>query len=90
MASIRLFTKNWCPYCNSAKQLLKSRRLAFDEVDVRADEAEEARLIAETGHRTVPQIFIGDDFIGGFHELARLHRSGGLDERLEAQVCAVC
>ncbi len=79
---ILLYTTNDCPYCHAAKDLLKSKGSDFDEVDVSEDADFEA-LVKRTGWKTVPQIFIGDTFIGGFRELADLDRNGSLDEMIK-------
>ncbi len=79
---ILLYTTNDCPYCHAAKDLLKSKGSDFDEVDGSEDADFEA-LVKRTGWKTVPQIFIGDTFIGGFRELADLDRNGSLDEMIK-------
>ena len=70
---------NYCPYCESAKRLLKSKGLDFEEVKVsNDDDATWKRLEKQTGYKTMPQIFIGDDFIGGYSQLADLDSAGKL------------
>jgi glutaredoxin 3 len=73
-----------CPYCIRAKALLRERSIPYEEVDVTMDSAARAWLVQMTGRRTVPQIFIDDDPIGGFDELRQLDRSGELAKRLAA------
>jgi glutaredoxin 3 len=75
---VRLYTTLICAYCLRAKSLLKERGIAYDEIDVTLDAAARAWLVKETGRRTVPQIFIGDEPIGGFDELRALDRAGEL------------
>jgi GrxC family glutaredoxin len=82
MADIQMYTKGWCPYCTRAKALLKAKGLSFREIDVTADPAAEQDMIARSGLRTVPQIFIDGASIGGFDALASLNASGELDRRL--------
>ena len=82
MKSVKMYTTQWCPYCIRAKQLLKMRDVPFEDVDVAGDDETRAWLVQATGQRTVPQIFIGDESIGGFTELAALDRSGELDAKL--------
>lgn len=82
MEKIRLYTKDYCSYCQQAKNLLQSLNIDFDEIDVSQDPATLAQLIQQTGSRTVPQIFIGDQFIGGFTELLQLHQQRDLRQRL--------
>ena len=78
MARVLLYTKPFCGHCFFAKGLLRRRGIAFDEIDVSDDHAMRAKLIAETGHRTVPVIFIDDKFVGGRRELFALAKSGEL------------
>ena len=80
MPKIRIYTTRICPYCVRAKQLLKKKNAAYEEIDVSDDEdlrAEMTRLAG--GVRTVPQIFIGETHVGGFDELYALERAGKLD-----------
>lgn len=73
----------YCPYCENAKRLLKGKGLDFEERLVEEDnDTEWERLEKLTGYKTMPQIFIGDEFIGGFNELAKLDREGKLDSKL--------
>lgn len=80
MKKITVYTMNYCPYCVSAKKLLQSKGLAFEEVMV-ADDDEDTwdRLEKETGYKTMPQIFIGEQFVGGYRELSKLDADGKLD-----------
>ena len=80
MPKIRIYTTRICPYCVRAKQLLKKKNAAYEEIDVSDDEdlrAEMTRLAG--GVRTVPQIFIGETHVGGCDELYALERAGKLD-----------
>ena len=79
MNPVRMFTTQVCPYCIRAKQLLKQRGVdAIDEIRVDLDPSQRARIIEETGRRTVPQIFIGDTWVGGCDDLIALDQKGGL------------
>lgn len=85
MAAVTIYTSTPCPYCARAKALLKARGADVDEIHLAWDDDEgRSALIARTKHRTVPQIFIGDEFVGGFDELAALDRAGTLAGRLAA------
>lgn len=84
MAPITIFTTDYCSYCRAAKTLLAREGIAYREVDVSQDAAQRAWLLERTGRRTVPQIFIGDDAIGGFDELMSLSKSGALHRRIDA------
>jgi glutaredoxin 3 len=75
---VRVYSTTFCPYCVRAKHLLKARGIAFEEIDVSGDHEKRSWLVEATGRRTVPQIFIGDEAIGGFDELHALDRSGEL------------
>ena len=84
MRAIRIYSTLICPYCFRAKALLRERKVDFEAIDVTGDAAMRAWLVRETGRRTVPQIFIDDEPIGGFHELRALDRSGELAKKLAA------
>ena len=75
---VRMYTTRVCPYCVAAKNLLKSKGVSFEEVDITGDHEARMWLAAESGQRTVPQIFFGERSIGGFQELASLDRDGEL------------
>ena len=81
---IRIYTTPSCGYCVRAKTLLKQRGYPFQEVDVAGDATKRAWLVEVTGRRTVPQIFFGDESIGGFDDLNALDRAGTLADRLRA------
>ena len=75
---IEVYTWGYCPFCIRAKNLLKDKGLEFTEVALDGKDDELMALRERTGQRTVPQIFIDDEFIGGFSELSALNASGGL------------
>lgn len=77
-----MYTTPVCPYCVMAKQLLKRKGVAFREVDVARDPALRQEVMARSGRRTVPQIWIGEYHVGGFDELYALEREGRLDALL--------
>jgi glutaredoxin 3 len=81
-AEVTIYTTRVCGYCVAAKRLLASRNVPYKEIDVTADPAKRAWLVETTGQRTVPQIFIAGESIGGFEELADLDRDGELAEKL--------
>ena len=79
MNQVRMYTTQVCPYCIRAKQLLKQRGVeAIDEVRVDLDPLERDAMISRTGRRTVPQIFIGETWVGGCDDLIALDQKGGL------------
>lgn len=80
MAQVKIYTTTYCPYCVRAKALLKRKGLEFEEIDVTDDGDARARMVELTGgRRTVPQIFVDGEPLGGYDELARLDKAGKLD-----------
>lgn len=68
-----------CPYCQRAEMLLRQRGVTqIEKVRIDLDPEQRDAMIARTGRRTVPQIFVGDRHVGGFDDLAALDREGGL------------
>jgi len=83
---IRIYTTPYCPYCTSAKLLLRRKNAPFTEIDVAGDPAARRRLAALSGGRTsVPQIFIGALHVGGCDELYALEDAGKLDALLSGE-----
>ena len=83
MSKIVMYTTAVCPYCINAERLLNSK--GVQEINkIRVDLQPEMRLemMQKTGRRTVPQIYIGEQHIGGFDDLRALDMSGGLDPLL--------
>lgn len=84
MKPVRIFTTSYCGYCVRAKELLKRKGVAYEEVDVTEDQDMRARLVEMSGgQRTVPQIFIGEAHVGGYSDLARLESEGRLEPMLQ-------
>lgn len=83
MANVVIYSTTVCPYCVRAKQLLERKGVAYKDINL-SQEAPEVRveLMQRTRQRTVPQIFINDQFIGGFDQLYALERENKLDELL--------
>ena len=82
MADVLIYTTSACPYCVQAKRLLSHKGVPYQEVDVSGDAAKRQEMMQASGRRTVPQIFIGEQSIGGFDELYALAQSGELDTLL--------
>jgi glutaredoxin 3 len=83
MPPITIYTKSTCGYCHAAKELLKRKSAAFDEISVDGDYAGQQKMAERAGGRwTVPQIFIGDRHVGGCDDLYALERAGELDPLL--------
>ncbi|HUX90195.1 MAG TPA: glutaredoxin 3 [Gallionellaceae bacterium] len=79
MAKVTMYCTEVCPYCVRAEQLLKKRGVTEIE-KIRIDLLPEQRdiMVAKTGRRTVPQIYIGEHHVGGFDDMAELDSQGGL------------
>jgi glutaredoxin 3 len=82
MAKVVMYTTQWCGYCAAARELLRSRGVEFEDIDVDSDRGRRQEMIEKSGSRTVPQIFIGDELIGGFTDLAALEEQEQLDKLL--------
>jgi glutaredoxin 3 len=79
MTPVKMYTTLVCPYCVRAKALLKQRGVErIDEIRIDLDAQARAQMVARTGRRTVPQIFIGETHVGGCDDLIALDRVGGL------------
>ena len=77
MPAVTIYTTVSCVFCIRAKEYLRSRGVAYEEVDVTGDDAARARLMDRaSGRRTVPQIFVGDVHVGGYTDLVALDREG--------------
>lgn len=83
--SITVYTKQFCPYCVMAKRLLVSKGANFTEIKVDSDQAMLKKMMADSGQRTVPQIWIGQTHVGGYDDLAELQQKGQLDALLAAE-----
>jgi glutaredoxin 3 len=82
MARVVIYTTNYCPYCFRAKSLLRSKNVAFEEIDVTDDPERRAEMEKLSARYTVPQIFIDDKPIGGYDDAQRLDNAGKLDQML--------
>ena len=89
MHEVQIYTARFCPYCASAKALLKRKGVAFTEIDIGGNWERRDEMIARAnGQVTVPQIFIGSIHVGGSNELRALERAGKLDALLVRPVDA--
>ena len=79
---ITMYTTGYCYYCDRARALLEHTGLRWIEIDLEAEPARRAEMLARGGWRSVPQIFIGDRHVGGSDELHELDRKGELDALL--------
>jgi glutaredoxin 3 len=80
---IVLYVAGWCPFCVRAQGLLKKKGLAYRVVDVDEDAKAREEMIARSGRRTVPQIFIADKHVGGCDDLFALEGAGELDRLIQ-------
>lgn len=82
MAAVVIYSTPWCPYCIRAKRLLNEKGAAFTDIDVSGDPALRQEMIRRSGRSTVPQIWIGEQHVGGCDDLYALERQRRLDELL--------
>ena len=81
-----MYSTDFCPYCQRAEMLLKSKGVAeIEKIRVDLEPALRNEMMQKTGRRTVPQIYIDDFHVGGFDDLAALDRAGRLDPLLQGQ-----
>lgn len=84
MSEIIMYTANLCPYCTMAKRLLQAKGVSFTEINVDAEPGMREAMMQKTKRRTVPQIYIGEQHIGGFDDLYALDQKKQLDPLLVA------
>lgn len=85
MPHITMYSTRICPYCRNAEQLLRARGITdIEKIAIDTDPEQFEAMMARTGRRTVPQIFIGERHIGGFDDLAALDSTGELTRLLSA------
>ncbi|MFB1010630.1 MAG: glutaredoxin 3 [Thiopseudomonas sp.] len=79
MKNVIIYSSDWCPYCTRAKQLLQSKGVAFEEIRVDGKPDVRAAMAQKAGRTSVPQIWIGEQHVGGCDDLFALERDGKLD-----------
>ena len=85
MKPVTIYTKAMCPYCSRALRLLSEKNAEITEIKAGYDKDKKAEMIARSnGGRTFPQIFVGEEHIGGCDDLMALERDGKLDAMLAA------
>ena len=83
MKKVTMYTGDPCSFCEAAKALLKTKNVEIEELDVWKDPAKAKEMLQRTnGARTIPQIFIGDTYVGGYQELKALEVQGKLNSLL--------
>jgi glutaredoxin 3 len=80
MTKITVYSTDPCSFCERAKQLLKLRKLSFQEINLAKDPAGRLELVEKTGMLSFPQIVIDEEVLGGFQELVQADRDGRLAE----------
>ncbi|MFK8052352.1 MAG: glutaredoxin 3 [Woeseiaceae bacterium] len=81
--TITVYSQSYCPYCAAADALLKRKGVEFEVIDLGNEPARREEMLERSqGARTVPQIFIGDQHIGGFDDMNALDKKGELDSLL--------
>jgi glutaredoxin 3 len=83
MVEVEMYTTMFCPYCSRARALLQKKGAGFVDIDIAEEPGRRAEMIERAGgRRTVPQIFINGEHIGGCDDLVALDRAGKLDAKL--------
>ncbi|KAG1707781.1 Glutaredoxin [Nymphon striatum] len=78
-ATVVMYATRFCPYCMRARRLLKNKNIQFEEISVSGNNELWHEMEQRSGQTTVPQIFINDESIGGYDDMALLDRNGELD-----------
>ncbi len=79
---VTMYTTTWCPYCVRAKSLLARKGAQVREINIEEVAGARDEMVARSGRMTVPQIFIGEQHVGGCDDLYALEAQGGLDALL--------
>ncbi len=80
--AVVMYATTSCPFCVAARNLLRGKGVTWTEVSVDIEPDKRAEMMSRSGRRTVPQVFIGDEHIGGFDDLDALDQEGALDRML--------
>lgn len=80
---VEIYTADYCSYCHRAKQLLDRKGIQYTEIRVDLNAEKRSEMIERTGRRTVPEILIDDELIGGFDDLWAYDQSGKLDQKFK-------
>lgn len=80
-----MYSKSWCPFCNSTKQFFEAKGLKYEEINAESSEnfQEVENLVSKYNYTTVPMIVIGKTFVGGYTDLMELDREKKLDQLLK-------
>ena len=83
MRKVEIYSQPQCPYCHHAKALLDTKEIAYEEYNIASDRALLTEMVERTGGRTLPQIVINDQAIGGYDDLRQLEDQGLLQALLD-------
>lgn len=83
MANVTIYRTQYCPYCDRAERLFDSLDVDYEEIDVTEDDETRQELVDRTGQKTVPQIFIDGESVGGYDDVKALKDSGELQDMLD-------
>ena len=84
MKKVVIYTGPLCNFCSAAKHLLNKKKINYEEIDIGYDDKKREEMLKKTnGAKTIPQIFIGEKYIGGYVELRALDKDGKLNSLLE-------
>ncbi|MAZ60870.1 MAG: glutaredoxin [Candidatus Marinimicrobia bacterium] len=82
---VKIYTSNWCGYCDAAKKLLNKLNIQYEEINIEEINMSRKDLLNLAGQYTVPQISINNSFIGGYQELQVLYQNNKLEELINDQ-----
>lgn len=85
VANVLMYTSAYCPYCMNAERLLANKGVTVTKIRVDLDPEQRIVMMERSGRRTVPQIYIDEQHIGGFDDLWALDQAGGLDPLLDGK-----
>ncbi len=88
MKPVTIYTKPMCPYCVRAKELFTSLNVPYEEIDVLEHPDKREEVSRQYNWMTVPMIFIGEEFVGGFDDLSKLAAEGKLGQMLDLTTTA--
>ena len=80
---VKIYTTTYCGYCDSAKRFFEQKNIAYEAIDITSNDDLRQKLSIKHNWRTVPMIFIGDEFVGGFQDLIKLESKGDLESKLD-------
>lgn len=81
---VTMYSTRFCPYCIRARNLLDDKGIDYTDISVDAKPQLRREMMERSGRHTVPQIWIDEQHVGGFDDLARLERQGSLDKLLKS------